>query len=435
MQIMYTHPWLSTCHMTMSKLPCQKSPMAAPMFFHFMICKHMVLLLAIYTNVRARYGDNFANLGSVTNSPPGKYLVRLGHDCEPGLVMGHDEFPQYLGVISFPTTWGSMMIRIVNFNNGTDLEAVLQIESQIEIKPVSRPGPPSGPALTPETLQGSSTLNEAALKSPWGLDTNDATAILTLMAAIEEYNGLENGSDNDAVKEMLGAAGLSGGVYAPPPRLNMTLASLIIEKNTSTALLTPSYHINLGNSWTNLVPALMGDFHSHYIFRAWTAYIGYLDLVSTQALYPEYAVDGTNQLSVTTNESYIIQFSSKPPTAFWSLTPYAGNYLVPNSLNRYSLHEQSNITYPDGSLVYGGENTTDRPFEMLLQVADVAPPANWTSNWLPAPAGGGNVSINCESSVVFEQNESGVLTRKQYVLMALRQLCRMDHMFIQSSPS
>jgi hypothetical protein len=214
--------------------------MAAPMFFHFMICKHIALFLTIYTDILARYGDNFANLGSVANSPPGKYLVRLDYGCEPGLVMGHDEFPQYLGVISFPTTWGSMMIRIVTFNNGTDLEAVLQIESQIDIKPVSRPGPPSGPALTPETLQGSSTLNEAALKSPWGLDISEATAILTLMAAIKEYNGPENGSDYNAVKEIFSAAGVSGGVYTPPAGLNLTLASLIIEKNTSTALSTPS---------------------------------------------------------------------------------------------------------------------------------------------------------------------------------------------------
>jgi Protein of unknown function (DUF1214) len=99
------------------------------------------------------------------------------------------------------------------------------------------------------------------------------------------------------------------------------------------------------------------------------------------------------------------------------------------------LHEQSNITYPDGSLVYGGGSTTDGPFEILLQAADVAPPANWSSNWLPAPAGGGNFSVNRELSVIFEQHESGVLTRKQYVLMALRQLCQMDHMFIRSSLS
>jgi hypothetical protein len=83
------------------------------------------------------------------------------------------------------------------------------------------------------------------------------------------------------------------------------------------------------------------------------------------------------------------------------LTPYADNYLIPNGLNRYSLHEQSNIIYPDGSLVYSDDNnTTDGPFEILLQAANVAPPANWTSNWLPAPAGGGSFTINCKSSLL-----------------------------------
>jgi hypothetical protein len=371
------------------------------MFSHFMTCKHIALSPASYTDGNKSYGDNFANLGSVANSPPGKYLVRLSDDCEPGLVMGHTEFPQYLGVITSPTTWGSMMIRIVTFNNSTDLQAVLKIESQIDIKPVSRSGSPSGPALTTETLKGSSILNEAALKTPWGLNASDATAILTLMAAIEEYNGPENSSDYDAVQEMFRAAGISRGVYTPPPQVNLTLTSLIIAKNITAALSTQSNFIQLGNSWKNLIPALCGDFHEHYLFRAYTAYAGYLQLVSTQAIYPEYVVDGSNELSVTMNASYVIQFSGKPPAAFWSLTPYADNYLIPNGLNRYSLHEQSNITYPDGSLVYSDDNnTTDGPFEILLQAANVAPPANWTSNWLPAPAGGGSFTINCKSSLL-----------------------------------
>ncbi|RFU24971.1 hypothetical protein B7463_g11367, partial [Scytalidium lignicola] len=165
------------------------------------------------------YADNFANLGSVSNSPPGKYLLRLDHDCEPGLVMGHDEFPQYLGVVTFPTTWGSMMIRIVTFNNGTDLEAVLHIESQIDLNPVSRPGPPSGPALTPKTLLGSSVLKAAALKAPWGLNTSDTTALLDLMAAVEPYNKPENNSDDNAVRDMLSAGGIRNGIYTPPPSL------------------------------------------------------------------------------------------------------------------------------------------------------------------------------------------------------------------------
>jgi hypothetical protein len=323
--------------------------------------------------------------------------------------MGHDEFPQYLGVVTFPTSWGSMMIRIVTFNNGTDLEAVLHIESQIDLNPVSRPGPPSGPALTPKTLLGSSVLNAAALKAPWGLNTSDTTALLDLMAAVEPYNKPENNSDGNVVRDMLSAAGIRNGIYTPPPSLNLTLANLIIEKNTSAFLLSPSNSVELGNAWKNLLPSLSGDFQSHFILRAFIAYTSYLQLASTQAIYPEYFVNGTSVVSLTTDECYIMHFSGKPPTAFWSLTPYADNYLVPNSLDRYSLHEQSNITYPDGTLVYGSGDT-DGPFDILIQAADIPPPANWTSNWLPSPAGGGSFNVNCEFHLFIGAHETCVLT-------------------------
>ena len=293
------------------------------------------------------------------------------------------------------------MIRIVTFNNGTDLETVLRIESQIDVKPVSRTGPPSGPDLTPKTLLGSSILNAAALKTPWGLDSSEITAVLNLMAAMEPYNNPENNSDTNAVRDMFTAAGISDGIYTPPAHLNLTLANLIIAKNITASLSTQSNFIPLGNSWKTPLPSLCGDFHSDFIFRAYTAYTGYLQLVSTQAIYPEYIVNGTSQLSLTKDECYIMHFSGKPPTAFWSLTPYVDNYLVPNGLGRYSLHEQSNITYADGTLVYGAGDTGG-PFEILIQAADVPPPKNWTSNWLPAPAGGGSFNVNCEFSRIYE---------------------------------
>jgi hypothetical protein len=37
---------------------------------------------------------------------------------------------------------------------------------------------------------------------------------------------------------------------------------------------------------------------------------------------------------------------------------------------------------------------------LCLNDADVEPPANWTSNWLPAPAGGGPLEWNCELTYV-----------------------------------
>ncbi len=84
---------------------------------------------------------------------------------------------------------------------------------------------------------------------------------------------------------------------------------------------------------------------------------------------------------------------------FWSLTMYdADGYLIENPQGTYRLGDRDNLTYPDGTLVYPPfEESTSKPdpkpFQVLVQAADAAPPANWTSNWLPSPAGGGNFTV------------------------------------------
>lgn len=76
-------------------------------------------------------------------------------------------------------------------------------------------------------------------------------------------------------------------------------------------------------------------------------------------------------------------FSSTPPLAaggFWSLTLYNDTgYLVANSLNRYSVGDRSNITFADGTLVYGEAGDEDGEFQVLVQPDGTSPPANWTN--------------------------------------------------------
>lgn len=60
----------------------------------------------------------------------------------------------------------------------------------------------------------------------------------------------------------------------------------------------------------------------------------------------------------------------------------------------YTLGDRSNLTFSSGQLVYGSNGRAeDGSFRILIQPLDVAPPANWTSNWLPGPSGGGNISL------------------------------------------
>jgi len=97
--------------------------------------------------------------------------------------------------------------------------------------------------------------------------------------------------------------------------------------------------------------------------------------------------------------AYMFTFAGIPDVSgFWSLTVYnMQGYLVDNYLSQYSLGDRSNLTYPDGTPVYGNEvpdgSAAKKPFvemktfQILLQPADNPPPATWTSNSLPSPSG------------------------------------------------
>ena len=126
-----------------------------------------------------------------------------------------------------------------------------------------------------------------------------------------------------------------------------------------------------------------GIYGSNYVERANVGIALYQEQTIDQALYvnnPRF-----NPLQVTTSESYLYTIFSKPPTlstGFWSLTLYLSDeHFFANHLDRYSLGDRSNLTYPDGSLVYGGPNSssTDEPFQILVQSIATPPPANWTS--------------------------------------------------------
>jgi len=162
--------------------------------------------------------------------------------------------------------------------------------------------------------------------------------------------------------------------------------------------------------------------------RTAVAASGYLMLKAPNAIYPSWSNGsgdgpvGSSGLSVGANESLLYTFSGRPAlsaTGFWSLTAYnADNFLISNDRNVYALGDRSNITYASGAPVYGSKSSSDQdgPFQILVQPADVAPPANWTSNWLPAPWGGGSLSVllrwyGAEASLLDGTYQYPVVTR------------------------
>ncbi|KAF8189836.1 hypothetical protein K438DRAFT_1832166 [Mycena galopus ATCC 62051] len=311
------------------------------------------------------YSNNFCNLGTIANSTAGKYLIQYrasNPGCEPGK-------GQYAGIIYSPTVFGATLLRI-EAGNATDVAHVvssIQPLFSLTHVPTTRPVCDTPP------------LTKALLTD--GLNTTDAGLYIPqLLARFGASNPPEVATDVSRINNILRTAGISTSSkrYTTPAHVNLTQAYTAAQSVAAGVQDISSDFDTLGNGWGVLAPSLSGDFHAHYDVRAFIAIAGYFQLQSSQAVYPSYSSPlGT----LSSNQTYLLQFFGKPQVdGFWSLTVYdASGFLVPNPINRYGLNDRSNMTYPDGSLVYGGSSpgNSSAPFYMLLQSTDILPDAVW----------------------------------------------------------
>ena len=213
-----------------------------------------------------------------------------------------------------------------------------------------------------------------------GLSGNDATKLLQLTGRLAPYNPPEVQRDVAWVNSTLTLAGLTGDSYTTPSEVDLSSAvaeAALIVSNISGS---DKYFVDLGNHWSQLRAEFSGDFKSHYSARAFVTENAYLLLTADQALYPSF--NGSTQLFA--NTTYQVTFHGKPQvTGFWSLTVYtATGRLVPNRPNRYALGDRSNITYSNGSYVYGSHGSpahSTAPFSLYLQSQDISPPEKYCS--------------------------------------------------------
>ncbi|KAK5950071.1 hypothetical protein OHC33_008786 [Knufia fluminis] len=333
------------------------------------------------------FGVNWANVGTGGFFVPGAYLIRSSttdDGSDVGLqVMNGSEEPNVGNLIS-PTTYGTLLVRWGL--NATNLDLVHQLQDECSsqtVEPQSNTSSMRAPRL--ETL----------------IDTFDATS----SPAENVMNLLAQYAPPTSPAATLEAAGISDTAYTPPPSVNLTLANATAVRTIAGAATSPGSSDELNNGWSARSPQLIGIYGTDYALRALIAAGGYLALRNPFAVYPNWA-NGTSAspggaLTLGPDEAILFTFSGKPPiqdVGFWSMTAYdADSFLIPNDIEVYALGDRSNLTYPDGSRIYDTEtsdsssNSDDEMFQILVQPADVAPPANWTSNWLPAPAGGGQI--------------------------------------------
>ena len=273
---------------------------------------------------------------------------------------------KYQGYINFPTTYGAILNRYLLKNNLTDPQVVYALQNQSSILEVNR---------TDESNDNAPLLSLSLFDNL--TSTSTIKQQLTALARVAPYNPPEVVANQLTINKTFALAGLQNGTYIPPSDVNFTAAVITQNQTFRTKIFFP-----VNNGWTEQLRPNQGDFHADYISRAIIAFDGYLQLTPEEALYP--SINGTASLRLSKDDAYLFTFSSKPPVnGFWSLTAYGvDQYLIPNPLNRASLGDRSNLTYPDGKLVYDVDGDEKGVFQVLVQAADVAPPGNWTNKYV-----------------------------------------------------
>ena len=218
----------------------------------------------------------------------------------------------------------------------------------------------------------------------------ETTQRLEAIARLTPFNPPVDVADQANVERILEMAGIQGGKYTKPDGVNITEAVYGLRA----APQTDSSFFVKNNGWTQQNPAVQGNFHGDYVQRSTVSYSGYLEMTPDEALYPSSSAGsglivgadasslGAGALPVGAKKSLIRPFpGGEPPVnAYWSVTAYdLQGQLVKNSIHRYSIGSRDNITYPNGEPVYGKNSGSQSVFQILVQPADNAPPANWTS--------------------------------------------------------
>ncbi|KAI8278168.1 hypothetical protein K4K60_006499 [Colletotrichum sp. SAR11_57] len=211
-------------------------------------------------------------------------------------------------------------------------------------------------------------------------------SVLQFAASLLPYNPPQTVSDRERVNTILAQAGIGNGTYTANPDVDILNAASIARYSIEADLADPAHIVQLGNNWTVPIPSYQGNYGTHYAAQAASG-IGYLQTQKLALLPNHPMLSGTIDFST---QSMIITFFGKPGVTspgFWNIGSYdALLRLVPNGISRYSIGSKtSTLQYLEGGQVYGptAAGGQDETFQVLLQSADIPPPANWTGNWLP----------------------------------------------------
>lgn len=288
-----------------------------------------------------------------------------------------------MGYVNLPTPYGICLARVATTQAIQDQEAACMYQDQIQLFSVPRPAGRSAPQLQLSIF--------TAPEHQPSQNVSPAQVVLNLTASLAHFNPSPVLEDRQWISDILLQSGMKDGVFTCPEGVDISQVAEFADAQARDGRRAPGGMIDFGNGWISVYPEIMGNFGSNYVARYYIAKFGYLGVTSDQAIYPS----RPNALRFEDNEAVLLRFSRRPvllKTGFWSLTAYdADQYLVKNDMNRYVLGDRDNMTFADGTPL--DDENKDGEFFILLQPANVPPPAQWKNNWLPSPAGGGKMSI------------------------------------------
>lgn len=314
------------------------------------------------------YTENFANLGSVEQTPPGDYAIVGPGDADVRLPKGVRRV-----VSPYDRVW--IIERIYADNDSLkDQRKVHRIQDATTVTPLDalrapqrKPAPPADPDLTvddPGMPTGMAFYDQLGdLLAQFPPPAADAP-LLAELAEIGVGPGRRPSADpslDDDVRAGMEAAIAAGPGAALADAQRMYGAGFAAHNGY---LITPT-----------------GAYGTDHTLRAVVTQVGLGALRPEQALYPLALLDRRGG-ALTGAKRYVVHIPADglPPVAddgFWSLTMYDGDgFVVANEIDRYAVNDRTDLhVNPDGSI------------DLFVQAERPADPAQ-AQNWLPAPTGG-----------------------------------------------
>lgn len=288
---------------------------------------YLLPLLDAWTNV-------FASIGKrTTGTEANQFLI-----CGPKWKHYNDNNFNYR--IQSPTNSVWILGRVECFGP-SDYKIVHSIQDSFQLTTLSKWYSGSDGSVKSESSKTSSNGSVKSDSANGGsVQTNPAKVLMKLPPNTFNHMYFDTVYANNS-KSLYSAKTISNINYNTQVKLTKKAHQLLMNKSLTIG--------NKINGWDYLTS--IGTYGKNYLTRAVVAWSVLGANLPEDAIYYNCYIDNeTKPLNGLNN--YVLNFATTPPCkAFWSITVYDEHgFLIPNSLNRYSLSSRDNIVNADGSL-------------------------------------------------------------------------------------